>query len=51
MIFAHLEQHLNVMLGSCLIAIFMLTEIGPRRVITCSRGSPEVSTGSCPFEV
>ena len=39
------------MLGSCLIAIFMLTEIGPLRVITCSRGSTEVSTGSYPFEV
>ena len=47
MIFAHLEQHLNAMLGSCLIAIFMLTEIGPLRVITCSRGSPGVSA----FEV
>ena len=46
-IFAHLEQHLNAMLGSCLIAIFMLTTNGPRRVITCSTGSPGVTT----FEV
>ena len=50
-IFAHLEQHLNAMLGSSFIANFMLTEIGPRGVITCSRGSPEVSTGSYPFKV
>ena len=38
MIFAHLEQHLNSMLGSSFIAKFLFTKIGPRRVITCSRG-------------
>ena len=51
MIFAHLEKHLNAMLGSSFIANFMLTEIGPRGVITCSRGSPEVSTGSDQVQV
>ena len=39
------------MLGWCLIAKFLSTKIGPRRVITCSRDSPEVSTGSYPFKV
>ena len=38
MFFAHPEQLLNPMLGSSFIANFMLTEIGPRGVITCSRG-------------
>ena len=49
MVFEHVEQHLNPMFGSCLIATFLLTKNGPRSVITCSRGSPEVSTGSDPF--
>ena len=39
------------MLGLSLIAKFLFTKIGPRRVITCSRSSPEVSTGSYPFKV
>ena len=39
------------MLGLSLIAKFLFTKIDPRRVITCSRGSPEVSTGSYPFKV
>ena len=50
MIFAHLEQHLNAMLGSCLIAIFMLTTNGPRRVVTCSRRSPKVTLDLIHFE-
>ena len=37
-IFEHVERHLNPMSGSCLIANFLLTKIGSRRVITCSRG-------------
>ena len=48
-IFAHVEQHLNSMFGSLFIATFLLAMNGPRSVITCSRGSPEVSTGSYPF--
>ena len=51
MSFAHLEQHLNAMLGLSLIAKFLFTKIGSRRVITCSRGSPEINTGSYPFKV
>ena len=39
--FDHLEQHLNAMSGSCLIANFL----------PCSRGSPEITTGSYAFEV
>ena len=35
------------MLGSCLIAIFMLTKIGPLRVITCSRGYVCVRVCGC----
>ena len=46
-----LEQHLNPMLGSSLIVNFLFTKIVPRGVFTCSRGSPEVITGSYPFEV
>ena len=49
--FAHPEQHLNSMLGSSFIVNFLLTEIGPRGVITCSRGSPGETTGSHPFKV
>ena len=50
-IFAHVQQHLNAMLSSCLIAIFMLTTNGPRSVITCSRCSPEVTLGSYQVQV
>ena len=50
-IFAHLEQHLHPMLGLSLIAKFLFTKIGPRRVITCFRGSPKVDTGSYAFKV
>ena len=39
------------MLGLSLIAKFLLAMNGPSGVITCSRGSPEVSTGSFPFKV
>ena len=49
--FGHLEQHLNPIFGSCLIANFLLTKIGPLRVFTCSRSSPEVTTGSYPFDL
>ena len=38
---AHLEQHSNPMLGSSFIANLLLTKNGPRRVITCSVGSPK----------
>ena len=38
MFFAHLEQHLNFVFGSCFIATFLLAMNGPRGVITCSRG-------------
>ena len=51
MIFAHVQQHLNPMLGSLFIATFMLAMNGPRGVITCSRGSPGESTGSYTFKV
>ena len=34
-VFAHLEQHVNPMLVSCLIADFLLTN-GPRGVVTCT---------------
>ena len=39
------------MLGSSFTAIFMFTTNGPRGVITCSRGSLEVTTRSYPFQV
>ena len=39
------------MLESCLIANFLLTTNGPRRVVTCTTGSPTVTTGSYSFEV
>ena len=48
-VFEHVEQHLNWIFGSLFIATFLLAMNGPRSVITCSRGSPEVSTGSYPF--
>ena len=38
------------MLGSSLLANFLLTMNGPRRVTTCFRGSPKLTTGSYPFE-
>ena len=41
--------HLNRMLGSSLIANFLLTLIGPRGVITCFRGSPKETLGSYLF--
>ena len=49
--FANIEQHLNSMFRSCLIANFLLTTNGPRRVVTCTKGSPTVTTGSYSFEV
>ena len=49
-VFAHLEQHLKPIIESCLIANFLPATNGPRRVITCSRGSREVPTGSYSFE-
>ena len=51
MIFAHVQQHLNAVLGSLLIATFLLAMNGPRSVITCSRCSTEVTTGSYQFQV
>ena len=49
-VFEHVEQHINPMLGSSFIANFRLTMNGPRGVITCSRGSTEVTTGSYKFQ-
>ena len=37
------------MLGSSLVANFLLVMNGPHRIITCFRGSPKVTTGSYPF--
>ena len=39
-------EHLNRILGSSLIANFLITMKGPRRVITCFRGSPKETAGS-----
>ena len=50
-VFEHVEQHLNSMFGSLLIATFLLSTNGPRSVITCSRCSTEVTTGSYQFQV
>ena len=47
-IFEHVEQHLNTMSGSCLIANFLLTKIGPRSYHLLERLT-KVSTGSFPF--
>ena len=44
-------EHINRMLGPSLIANFLLTMNGPRRVITCSRGSPKETLGSYQFHV
>ena len=51
MIFEHVEQHLDPMLRSWLIANFLLTKVGPRRVITCSRGFPKLPQDLALFEV
>ena len=47
-IFEHVEQHLKPMSGSCLIANFLLTKIGPRCYHLLERLT-KVSTGSFPF--
>ena len=47
-IFEHVEQHLNPMSGSCLIANFLLTKIGPRSYHLLERLT-KVTTGSFPF--
>ena len=44
-------EHLNPMLSSSLIANFLLTMNGRRRVITCFRGSPKETVESYPFKV
>ena len=48
MIFEHVEQHINPMSGSCLIANFLLTKIGPRSYHLLERLT-KVTTGSFPF--
>ena len=48
MIFEHVEQHLNPVSGSCLIANFVLTKIGPRSYHLLERLT-KVTTGSFPF--
>ena len=47
-IFKHVEQHLNPMSGSCLIAHFLLAKIGPRCYHLLERLT-KVTTGSFPF--
>ena len=47
-IFEHVEQHLDSMSGSCLIANFLLTKIGPRSYHLLERLT-KVTTGSFPF--
>ena len=42
---------LTPLLGSSFIANFLLAIKGPCGVVTCSRGSQEVTTGSYPFKV
>ena len=48
-VFFDILEHLNRMLGSSLIANFLLTMNGPRRVITCFRGSPKETARSYPI--
>ena len=47
-IFEHVEQHLNPMSGSCLIANFLLTKIGPHSYHLLERLT-KVTLGSFPF--
>ena len=42
-VFDHVHDHLYRMLGSSLIANFLLAMNGPHRFITCFRGSPKVT--------
>ena len=46
--FEHVEQHLNPMSGSCLIANLLLTKIGPRSYHLLERLT-KVTNGSFPF--
>ena len=50
-VFFDILEHLNRMLGSPLVANFLLTNICPHRVITVPRGSPKVTLDLNPFSV